>query len=74
MNNEGDIQRTLSRIEGKLDALGITMSGHSAQDDVRFANLEKELRGLQQSKWMLFGGAATVSSIMTSVLLWFRGH
>ena len=78
MNNDPDglnqIYHKLGNIEGKLDALAITMSGHSVQDDIRFSSIDKKLESLQQSKWMMTGGAGVLSSLVTMIILWFRGH
>ena len=78
MSNDPDglnqIYHKLGNIEGKLDALAITMTGHSVQDDLRFSSIEKKLESLQQGKWFNSGVAATVSSFVTVVVLWFRGH
>ena len=78
MSNDPDglnqIYHKLGNIEGKLDALAITMGGHSVQDDIRFSSIDKKLESLQQSKWMMTGGAGVLSSLVTMIILWFRGH
>lgn len=74
MSEDNNVQRTLGRIEGKLDALAISMTAHSSQDDVRFHSIEKKLEALQQSRWFNSGVAAAVSGTVSVVLLWIRGH
>ena len=78
MNNDptglNQIYHKLGNIEGKLDALALTMNGHSVQDDIRFSSIEKKLEGLQQSKWFNSGVSATISSAVTVFVLWVKGH
>ena len=78
MNNDptglNQIYHKLGNIEGKLDSLTHMMASHTTQDDVRFANIAVQLEGLQKSKWFNSGVSATVSSAITLVVLWLKGH
>lgn len=72
--SDDNTQRTLGRIEGKLDALALTMTSHASQDDVRFHDIAKKLETLQQSKWFNSGVAAAISSVVSIAVIWFKGH
>ncbi len=73
-----EVQRSLGRIEGKLDALVSTMTSHATNDDVRFANITVQLEDLKQTKWFNGGRAsaiaAGVSTAVSIAVLWLKGH
>jgi hypothetical protein len=73
-DNYPEVQRSLGRIEGKLDSISVALNGHFVDDNVRFGDLEKELRKLQQNKWFNSGFAAAIGSAFSVAVLWLRGH
>jgi hypothetical protein len=50
-----DIQRSLGRIEGKLDSLVYTLAAHTAEDTSNFMTIEKQMDQLQRLVWMGMG-------------------
>lgn len=59
-----NLYRTLGHIEGKVDQLLVAISVNSAATTKNHEDHEVRLRLLEQSKWKIIGGAATVSTLI----------
>lgn len=66
-----EIQRSLGRIEGKIDGLEQAIKQHFEDDKVNFGNIRKDIGNIQKKTWF---GAGTVAAAASMVTLWLKGH
>ena len=66
MEDTKDILMALGRLEGKMESL---IHMHRAQSE-ELGRLDKRVRGLEQGKSALLGGAAVVGSIAATFISW----
>lgn len=62
-----DIQRSLGRIEGKLDSLGISFVQHARDDKDEFSIIKLRVATLEKKFWS-FAGALTLLLSIFSLL------
>ena len=62
-----DIQRSLGRLEGKLDQLIGSMTHHVERDEELFAALEKRLGSVEKKIWYGSGIAAVGTFILAKI-------
>ena len=67
-----DIQRSLGRIEGKLDSLTETLKAHTADDAVNFIHLEKQQYQLQRVLWMAVGVITFLGISIPTAISYFK--
>lgn len=60
-----ELQRSLGRVEGKLDYLITRMTDHFEQDATSFNNLDKRIAGVEKKVWMFAGGFAIVGTLVS---------
>lgn len=71
MEMSESVDYKLGRIEGKLDMI----LAARVEDGAEAKDVCERVESLEKFKWMLFGGATTVSTIvafLANVLIWHR--
>ncbi len=70
-----DLQRSLGRLEGKMDLLLSNLQVHLTEDtarfrlvDDKFIKLESRQNAVERKAWIMFGGVAVIWAI---IQLWF---
>ena len=66
-----EVQRSLGRIEGKLDSLADAMTAHFDKDEMEFGAIKRDINKI--NKKMFFGSGA-IAAITSMVTLWIKGH
>lgn len=57
-----DIQRSLGRIEGKLDSLTGVVAVHVSDDNYNFKELKTRVSILEKKMWVFLGAIAMITS------------
>ena len=67
-----EVQRSLGRIEGKLDSLVETLKIHTADDFVNFTHLEKQQLQLQKILRMGLGVISFIGVGLPTAIAYFK--
>lgn len=70
--DNANIQRSLGRIEGKLDALGNNLVNHTKEDYYNFEALNKQIDTLQRLNWMALGIIAFLGISVPIAVAWIK--
>lgn len=70
-----EIQRSLGRLEGKLDQVLEFMEDHERRDETRFSALDKRISSVEKKVWYATGLGVAIAFILTKITfgLWFPG-
>jgi septation ring formation regulator EzrA len=67
-----EIQRSLGRVEGKLDQIISGMTEHEARDQIRFAevalqvkDLETQIESIKKKIWVWSGAIAVIAFVLS---------
>lgn len=66
-----EVQRSLGRIEGKLDRILQWTQDHELLDNHRFEKLDERISENEQVRWKYTGGAGVLAAIGTFVVTYF---
>jgi hypothetical protein len=70
-NSSSEIQRSLGRIEGKLDSLTNSLTAHTLEDHSNFNGIDKQISGIQNKIWMAMGAAAIIGFSIPPAIAYF---
>ena len=71
MGEESGLQRSLGRLEGKVDQILEGMMNHELRDQERFNNVEKRIGSLEKKIWYGSGVAAVVAFLLAKITFGF---
>lgn len=63
-----NIERSLGRVEGKLDVILEKFSSHSADDLLAFARIHERINQIDKRLWWMSGAAAAAISFFQFVM------
>ena len=69
---ESGLQRSLGRIEGKLDSLSFNLTAHTADDHHNFSMINRQVATIQRMTWMALGVIAFLSISIPVAISYFK--
>lgn len=71
MTIDNEVQRSLGRVEGKVDQILSAINQHFEDDKINFSEIKERLNSAEKKIWLGQGGAAILGSLFAII---FRNH
>jgi hypothetical protein len=70
--SQDNIQRSLGRIEGKLDSLVFALTEHTKDDALNFSIVDRQIDSLQRLTWMALGVISFLGISVPAAIAYFK--